>query len=196
VGEQRVSKAETAPRPGAAKGGPVAAASRCVLALSKRPRPRPTRNRWTRCRDLTFAILPPIDSPYATLDLIADRYVLLVPAGSPLAEAGVRPDAAALEPTPMIGSQWERRTIDGPPTIEARTAIQLARPLPPVRRTAEAFSRGDFGGTVAQLPARWLVIVWSPVSWRALVSGAQCPRRLELIQQNSCVWPGLARAGQ
>jgi len=64
------------------------------------------------CLDLTFAILPPIDGPCATLDLIADRYVLLVPAGSPLAEAGVRPDAAALERTPMIGSQWERRTID------------------------------------------------------------------------------------
>jgi hypothetical protein len=63
-------------------------------------------------RDLTFAILPPIDGPYATLDLVADRYVLLVPAGSPLAEAGVRPDDAALERAPMIGSQWERRTID------------------------------------------------------------------------------------
>jgi hypothetical protein len=32
------------------------------------------------CLDLTFAILPPIDGPYATLDLIAERYVLLVPA--------------------------------------------------------------------------------------------------------------------
>jgi DNA-binding transcriptional LysR family regulator len=38
--------------------------------------------------------------------------VLLVPAGSPLWEAGVGPDAAAVEPTPMIGSHWERRTID------------------------------------------------------------------------------------
>jgi hypothetical protein len=33
------------------------------------------------CLDLTIAILLPIDGPYATLDLIADRYVLLVPAG-------------------------------------------------------------------------------------------------------------------
>jgi LysR family transcriptional regulator, transcription activator of glutamate synthase operon len=64
------------------------------------------------CLDLTFAILPPIDGPYATLDLIADRYVLVVPAGSPLAEAGVRPDAAALAPAPMISGQWEHRTID------------------------------------------------------------------------------------
>ena len=64
------------------------------------------------CLDLTFAILPPIDGPYATLDRIADRYVLLVLAGSPLAEAGVRSNAAALERTPMIGSQWERSTID------------------------------------------------------------------------------------
>src|SRR4051794_26882741 len=62
--------------------------------------------------DLTFAILPPIDGPYATLDLIADRYVLLVPADSELAADGARRDAATLERTPMIGSQWERRTID------------------------------------------------------------------------------------
>ena len=62
--------------------------------------------------DLTFTILPPIDGPYATLDLIADPYVLLVPAESPLAAAGRRPDPEALERTPMIGSQWERRTID------------------------------------------------------------------------------------
>ena len=62
--------------------------------------------------DLTFTILPPIDGPYATLDLIADPYVLLVPAESPLAAPGGRWDADALERTPMIGSQWERRTID------------------------------------------------------------------------------------
>jgi len=66
------------------------------------------------CLDLTFAILPPIDGPYATLDLISSPTATSCwcRRGSPLAEAGVRPDAAALERTPMIGSQWERRTID------------------------------------------------------------------------------------
>jgi molybdate transport repressor ModE-like protein len=58
--------------------------------------------------DLTFAVLPPIDGPYAARDLIADRYLLLVPAESPLAEANV----GALRETPMIGCRWERRAVD------------------------------------------------------------------------------------
>jgi DNA-binding transcriptional LysR family regulator len=62
--------------------------------------------------DLAFAILPPIDGPYATLDLIADPYRLLVPAASPLAGSGVPPDRNALQETPMIGCRWERRAVD------------------------------------------------------------------------------------
>jgi DNA-binding transcriptional LysR family regulator len=62
--------------------------------------------------DLAFAILPPIDGPYATLDLIADPYLLLVPAASPLADAGVPADGRALQDTPMIGCRWERRAVD------------------------------------------------------------------------------------
>jgi DNA-binding transcriptional LysR family regulator len=62
--------------------------------------------------DLAFAILPPIDGPYATLDLIADPYRLLVPASSPLADSGVPPDRKALQETPMIGCRWERRAVD------------------------------------------------------------------------------------
>jgi DNA-binding transcriptional LysR family regulator len=62
--------------------------------------------------DLTFAILPPIDGPYASLDLIADPYRLLVPVASPLADSGVPPDGKALEETPMIGCRWERRAVD------------------------------------------------------------------------------------
>jgi DNA-binding transcriptional LysR family regulator len=61
--------------------------------------------------DLTFAILPPIDGPYASLDLLADPYVLLVPADSPLGSNGDRPDRAALASTPMIGCRWERRDV-------------------------------------------------------------------------------------
>jgi DNA-binding transcriptional LysR family regulator len=50
--------------------------------------------------------------PYATLDLIADPYRLLVPASSPLAGSGVPPDRKALQETPMIGCRWERRAVD------------------------------------------------------------------------------------
>ena len=62
--------------------------------------------------DLTFSILPPIDGPFASLDLIADPYVLLVPAASSLARNGAGPDPAVLRDTPMIGCQWERRDIE------------------------------------------------------------------------------------
>jgi DNA-binding transcriptional LysR family regulator len=61
--------------------------------------------------DMTFAILPPIDGPFESLDLIADPYVLLVPAASSLARNGAGPDPAVLRDTPMIGCQWERREI-------------------------------------------------------------------------------------
>src|SRR5436190_342160 len=59
------------------------------------------------CRDieageleLTFSILPPIDGPFESLDLIADPYVLLVPAASSLARNGAGPDPAVLRETP------------------------------------------------------------------------------------------------
>jgi DNA-binding transcriptional LysR family regulator len=38
--------------------------------------------------DLTFTMLPPIDGPFEVLELMRDPYVLLVPAGSPLAQKG------------------------------------------------------------------------------------------------------------
>jgi DNA-binding transcriptional LysR family regulator len=60
---------------------------------------------------MTFAILPPIDGPFESLDLIDDPYVLLVPAASSLARNGAGPDPAVLRDTPMIGCQWERREI-------------------------------------------------------------------------------------
>jgi DNA-binding transcriptional LysR family regulator len=62
--------------------------------------------------DMTFSILPPIDGPFSALDLIADPYVLLVPAESAVARNGAGPDPAMLRETPMIGCQWERRDIE------------------------------------------------------------------------------------
>jgi DNA-binding transcriptional LysR family regulator len=87
--------------------------------------------------DLAFAILPPIDGPYATPDLIADPFRLLVPASSPLAGSGVPPDRNALQETPMtrvldmdgllaprrIGLVWHREREPGP---AARAFIELA----------------------------------------------------------------------
>jgi hypothetical protein len=74
------------------------------------------------CLDLTFAILPPIDGPYATLDLIADRYVLLVPAGSPLAEAG-----CGQTPQRSSGRSDDNRTVLA--FVAAGTGIALVPEL-------------------------------------------------------------------
>jgi DNA-binding transcriptional LysR family regulator len=101
--------------------------------------------------------------------------VLLVPAGSPLAEAGVRPDAAALERTPMIGSQWERRTID---------ALLRERVIEPT-----VLYRSDDNGTVLALVAAGVGNVLVPELPRAGhdermcvldLDGLLAPRRIGL----------------
>src|SRR3954453_2424046 len=63
--------------------------------------------------DLTFAILPPIEGPFSALDLIADPYVLLVPAESAVPRNGAGPDPAFPREPPMVGSRG------GPPKIGA-----------------------------------------------------------------------------
>ena len=100
--------------------------------------------------------------------------MLLVPAGSPLAEAGVRHNAAALERTPMIGSQGERCTID---------ALLRERGIEPT-----VVYRSDDSGTVLAFVAAGTGIALVPE--RALlghermcvldVDGLLAPRRIGL----------------
>ena len=88
-----------------------------------------TRRVQTGELDMTFAILPPIDGPQASMDLLADPYALLVRTASPLGANGARPDQAALSEIRIIGCRWERRDVEdllrersvGPPSRTAAT---------------------------------------------------------------------------
>jgi DNA-binding transcriptional LysR family regulator len=54
--------------------------------------------------DLTFTVLPVPDDPFETLELYRDPYVLLVPAGSPLAERETPPGPLEIASSPLIGA--------------------------------------------------------------------------------------------
>ena len=53
--------------------------------------------------DLTFADLPFVDGPFEALELLRDPYVLIVPAGSPLAERGTPPTRGEIATLDLIG---------------------------------------------------------------------------------------------
>jgi DNA-binding transcriptional LysR family regulator len=51
--------------------------------------------------DMAFAALPPLDGPFETVELLRDQYVLMVRAGSPLADRGGPPADAELAALPL-----------------------------------------------------------------------------------------------
>ena len=60
--------------------------------------------------DLSFVVLPLEPGPYATVDLFRDPYVLVVPAGSPLASRDRAPSLRELVEHPLISNRTCRTT--------------------------------------------------------------------------------------
>jgi DNA-binding transcriptional LysR family regulator len=58
--------------------------------------------------DLTFADLPLTDGPFESVELLRDPYVLVVPAGSPLAERDAAPTWRELAELDLIGHKYCR----------------------------------------------------------------------------------------
>ena len=58
--------------------------------------------------DLTFVVFPVEDGPFEAVELLRDPYVLLVPAGSPLAERGECPSLRQIAGLPLIGYRHGR----------------------------------------------------------------------------------------
>ena len=83
--------------------------------------------------DLTFADLPLTDGPFESVELIRDPYVLVVPAGSPLAQRGTLPSVREIEALDLIGFRSCR--------TEQQVETALKRPLRYV-------FRADQNGTV------------------------------------------------
>jgi len=61
--------------------------------------------------DLTFADLPLVDGPFEAVELLRDPYVLIVPAGSPLAERDTTPSRRDIAALDLIGYRSCRSTV-------------------------------------------------------------------------------------
>jgi DNA-binding transcriptional LysR family regulator len=100
--------------------------------------------------DLTFWTLPVIGGPYETVELLRDPYVLLVPAGSPLAELKRPPTLKEIVLQPLIGFNQCRAT--------AHVELQLSA----AGRAPEFVFRSDNNGTVQGLVGAGVGISVSP----------------------------------
>ena len=101
--------------------------------------------------DLTFNTLPLPPGPFENVELLADPYVLVVPAGSPLASAKRPPSLKEILLHPLIGFSRCRAT-EG---IEAQLASSGRRP--------NIVFRSDNNGTVQGLVAAGVGISIAPL---------------------------------
>jgi molybdate transport repressor ModE-like protein len=88
--------------------------------------------------DLTFADLPLTDGPFDSVELLRDPYVLVVPAGSPLAESNAAPTWRELAELDLIGHKY------------CRSLMQLENDA---RRPLHFVFRSDHNQTVQALVA-------------------------------------------
>jgi DNA-binding transcriptional LysR family regulator len=58
--------------------------------------------------DVGFVLLPVLEAPLETMELVHDPYVLLVPAGSPFAEAAGTPSLREIGAEPLVGFRSDR----------------------------------------------------------------------------------------
>jgi molybdate transport repressor ModE-like protein len=127
--------------------------------------------------DVTFAIEPIPDGPFAVRQLMRDPYVLLVPAGS--ARSGSRVSLSVLDGKPMVAYQHLRhqdlaedflrargvrpkivfRTNDNG-TVQAMVASGLGVALAPLLAVDENDPRIELQLPVEPVPPRVLVVVW------------------------------------
>ena len=140
--------------------------------------------------DLTFTMLPPVEGPFAVVELMRDPYVLLVPAGSPLAgkaqvslrEIGEQPLVSnrACRSIEQVHAQLRSRGVepnvifrsDDNGTVQGVVAAGLGVALVP-RLTVDEADREvavvDLGGRV---PDRIIGIAWHRDRFRTQASEA------------------------
>ncbi|MGH2442640.1 MAG: LysR family transcriptional regulator [Chloroflexota bacterium] len=128
--------------------------------------------------DLTFAIFPMLPGPFEAVELMADPYVLVVPANSPLACGAGRPDLAAIGALSLIGFRQCR-------SLEAAEAHLRSRGHEP-----RVVFRSDDNGTVQGLVASGIGVALVPLltvessdERCAIITPAELipPRRIALL---------------
>ncbi len=100
--------------------------------------------------DLSFVILPLEPGPYETVELFRDPYVLVVPAGSPLATRGRAPSLRELVEHPLISYRT------------CRTTKRVEDRLGEAGREPQIVFRSDDNGTVQGLVAAGVGIAIVP----------------------------------
>lgn len=141
--------------------------------------------------ELTFAMLPVLEGPFETLELLRDPYVLVVPAGSPLAAGATPPTLEEIAALRLIGFRscrneqrveahmralgLEPRTVfrsDDNGTVQGLVAARVGAALVP-RLTADP---GDARTVVLDVgdgvPPRLLGLVWHRDRYRSSAAGA------------------------
>jgi DNA-binding transcriptional LysR family regulator len=101
--------------------------------------------------DLTFWTLPPAQGPYDAVELLRDPYVLLVPAGSPLAALKRTPTLKEISLQPLIGFN------------RCSAMDQVESQLAAGGRTPNIVFRSDNNGTVQGLVGAGVGVSVSPL---------------------------------
>jgi DNA-binding transcriptional LysR family regulator len=99
--------------------------------------------------DVTFTMLPPVDGPFEVVELMRDPYVLLVPAGSPLADKG-QVSLREIGQQPLVSNRACR-------SVEQVHAHLRARGVEP-----NVIFRSDDNGTVQGVVAAGLGVALVP----------------------------------
>jgi molybdate transport repressor ModE-like protein len=100
--------------------------------------------------DLTFVVLPLEPGPYESVELFRDPYVLVVPAGSPLADGDRPPSLREIVDQPLIGYRT------------CRTTKRVEDRLRQTGRDPNIVFRSDENGTVQGLVAAGVGIALMP----------------------------------
>lgn len=100
--------------------------------------------------DLAFLMLPPVAGPFEAVELLRDPYVLLVPAGSPLAARDRAPALKEIAGLPLISYR------------ACRTTAAIESQLSATGRVPKIVFRSDNNGTVQGLVAAGVGISIAP----------------------------------
>ncbi len=101
--------------------------------------------------DCTFVMLPAVDGPFETLELMRDPYVAVLPAGSPLAGRAKPPSLREVAAMPLIGNR------------QCRSVHQIENRFRDAGLEPRVVFRSDDNGTIQELVAAGVGVALVPL---------------------------------
>jgi DNA-binding transcriptional LysR family regulator len=152
--------------------------------------------------DLAFVMLPVTGAAIETVELVRDPYVLVAPAGSPLARSGSTPTFREIGAMPLVGyrtcltvHQIESRLraagveprmafrSDDNATLQAMVAAGMGVALVPRMAVNEADPNVEVIELDGRLPPRLIGLAWHRDRYRSAAARAFVDAALELCSQ-------------